>query len=111
MMLVALLLAATPDCHAATTQADLNRCASARARQANVALNSAWRRLLATSDPARPAYVAAQRAWIRYRDAECAAEAHLSQGGSMHPMVEAACIADLTEARTQRIRMLTNQDR
>ncbi len=41
----------------------------------------------------------AQRAWIVFRDAACAAEGYLWHGGSGKPMVIYSCLARLTEAR------------
>ncbi|MBO6756846.1 MAG: DUF1311 domain-containing protein [Roseibium sp.] len=42
----------------------------------------------------------AQRAWIPYRDAACAAYGYQARGGSMEPMLIYACRADLTRQRT-----------
>lgn len=110
MILLALMLAAAPTCANATTQIDMNQCAGARAKRADAALNVAWGKLLAKAGPAKPGYVAAQRLWIQFRDAECKAEAKINEGGSIQPMVIAGCLADLTEARTKRIQMLASQD-
>jgi uncharacterized protein YecT (DUF1311 family) len=43
----------------------------------------------------------AQRAWIVYRDAECAFATSAVADGSAYPLVANGCLTDLTEARTQ----------
>ena len=107
MLLALLLAAAAPDCARATTQADMNRCADGRAIRADAALNAAWARRYPALGPARPAFLTAQRQWLRFRDAECAAEGAIYDGGSLRPMVVAGCRAELTEERTRRLDTLT----
>ena len=46
----------------------------------------------------------AQRDWIAYRDAACAAEALLVRGSTAQPMVGTLCLARLTERRTDDLR-------
>jgi len=43
--------------------------------------------------------VAAQRAWIAFRDAECAFTASGVKGGSVYPTIYANCLAELTQRR------------
>jgi uncharacterized protein YecT (DUF1311 family) len=43
--------------------------------------------------------IAAQRAWIAFRDAECKFRASGVQGGSAYPMIYSQCLADLTKSR------------
>ena len=50
------------------------------------------------------ALLAAQRAWIDYRDAHCAAVAFEYEGGSMQPPEHAGWMERLTRARTNAIR-------
>jgi len=107
MLLAALLAASAPNCAAAMTQADMSQCAAERYRNADAALNAAWKKLMAQAGASKPAYVAAQRLWIQYRDADCAAEGKASEGGSIHGMVLSDCLAQLTEVRTRRILLLT----
>lgn len=70
-------------------QSALNECAAADFRAADAQLNTAYqaitRRL--TDTPARRSLVEAQRAWIRFRDAECEFDTKSSEGGSI-PFVE-----------------------
>ena len=53
---------------------------------------------------------AAQRAWITFRDAACAAEGYQMHGGSAEPMVIYGCRARLTEARLADLQYLGNPD-
>ncbi len=48
----------------------------------------------------------AQRAWIAYRDQACAMEGIHFRGGSMEPLLVAACLRRLTERRTQDLWLL-----
>ncbi|WBO21160.1 lysozyme inhibitor LprI family protein [Sphingomonas abietis] len=107
MILAAALLAAVPvqaapvDCARAVVQQDMNACEAARARRADAALNAAWKRRIAASPALKPDLLTAQRIWLRFRDAECAARGKAYQGGTMQPMVVAGCYADLTEQRAK----------
>lgn len=105
-----LLLLAAPagpalaqDCDAAEDQTTMTLCAGQAFDAADAALNQAWQELmrrLADDPEAKALAVTAQKAWIGFRDAECAFQASGSQGGSIHPMLVAQCQADLTTART-----------
>ncbi len=46
---------------------------------------------------------AAERAWIAFRDAECAFSASGGEGGSAYPMTVSMCAAHLTTARTEQL--------
>ncbi|NDU99981.1 lysozyme inhibitor LprI family protein [Pseudoroseicyclus tamaricis] len=105
LLLLAAPAAAQVDCSdGGTTQADMNHCALATYREADATLNDTWaevRGQLGTDSAVYEQLLAAQRLWIEFRDAACAAEAALYEGGSMAPMVESTCYTRLTEARTQ----------
>lgn len=94
--------AQTTDCSRAPTQMEASRCAADGAAAADAELNAVWARAFAAvkGTPAAEPLRAAQRAWIPYRDLACAAEADLYQGGSIAPMIRAACLERLTRART-----------
>ena len=94
-----------PDpCADAQTQLALTECADRQYREADAALNSAYRPLLAAlDDPHRERLTAAQRAWIAFRDAECRLAASVALGGSMEPQLELACRKDMTEARVKEL--------
>lgn len=76
----------------------------ARAHALDAQLNASWRRLKATTDPASPYGVkladilAAQRAWLRYRDA------WVALGQQCYPRVSASTwVAVLTEQRNRQL--------
>jgi uncharacterized protein YecT (DUF1311 family) len=106
------------DCDNAMTQMDMNICAGEDFQAADQALNAQYK---ITRDEVRKrdadaseatkgaedALVAAQRAWIAYRDAHCASQAFQVRGGSMEPMVIAGCRAALTRQRTEEIKGVT----
>ena len=48
------------------------------------------------------ALLAAQRAWIAYRDSQCELAGFEARGGSMEPMLVSGCLADLTRKRARR---------
>lgn len=47
-----------------------------------------------------------QRAWITFRDAECALRASVMEGGSAQPLIEHGCRAALTKERNAHLRDL-----
>lgn len=54
------------------------------------------------------AMVKAQRAWLAYRDAQCASVGFQARGGSMEPMLISSCEADLTRKRTAELKALVD---
>jgi len=84
------------------TQADMNACAAATFGDADDALNAAYRRITArlAGKPAGRSLVEAQRAWIRFRGAECDLATSTSEGGSIRPMLILSCMENLTRKRT-----------
>lgn len=113
-----LLLLAMPagaqdlDCENAMAQQEMNACAAQDYDEADAALNAAYKQaraamktLDANLEPAdrgaEAALLAAQRAWLPYRDAACASEGWLMHGGSAEPLVVYGCLATLTRQRTQ----------
>ena len=110
------------DCDNAVTQADMNQCAGLEYREADRTLNAQWEETAAEmkrrddSEYANdgrlgyfPALLKAQRAWLAYRDAHCTSYGYYARGGSMEPMLVAACKTDMTRERTQELRDLVTQ--
>jgi uncharacterized protein YecT (DUF1311 family) len=95
------------DCASATTQAAMNTCAAADFARADAALNATYAEVmarLARDEQGRARLVAAERAWLTFRDAQCAFETSRAEGGSIHPMLVAICRAGLTVAREKSLR-------
>ncbi len=111
------------NCANPITQADMNQCTAREFQRADDEMNRVWAEARAAMqrsdretaeyrDPSdtRPGYYAAllesQRAWLRYRDAQCLIEGYAARGGSMEPMLVSGCQRALTVARTQALRDL-----
>ena len=125
-MMVALMLfvqAAVPpggDCKNPNAQSVWTRCAWQDFGRADAELNRTWRIALARSrrrsrDNPMPgvttyeaALVKGQRAWVVYRDAQCAIEGQDMRGGSGEPMLEGQCRARLTRERTRFLEQVNN---
>ncbi len=109
------------ECHDPQTQQDMNYCAARDFASADAALNEQWAITVAAMRELdreidrqyddQPGHydtlLEAQRAWLRYRDAQCRSEGFYARGGSMQPMLEAFCRTYMTELRTQQLRDLT----
>ena len=113
-----------PDCAEPMTQQAMNYCAGLEYDEADKALNAQWRETAAemrrldaasTPDDGRPGYfeqlLAAQRAWLIYRDAHCASEGYYARGGSLEPLLVATCKTKVTRARTLQLRELSDNPR
>ncbi len=112
---------ASVDCAEPMTQQAMNYCAGVELAEADDALNAQWRETAAkmrrldgatTYDDGRPGYfaqlLAAQRAWLSYRDAHCASEGYQARGGSLEPLLIATCKTGLTRTRTEQLRELAD---
>lgn len=121
LCLAVLLLAGAPAllgaqekefCPEGRTQLDMTYCAGEELARADSALNANYQALVRTLEPHRvEALREAQRAWIRFRDAECAFQESEVTGGSMAPMVHALCAAQLTDERAMEFaRLLSRPD-
>ena len=83
----------------AQTQSQISACAAERAKAADQRLNKAYQDLLRYLDDAETAKLrTAQRAWIAFRDADCAFWG--AGEGAIAPMNQANCRADLSDLRT-----------
>ncbi len=89
-------------CATAQTQTDMNVCAAGEYKKHDAAMNQIYQQLLAKlTDPQQKSLlVDAERAWIAYRDKQCAFQTSGSVGGSIHPMIEADCLDEKTNVHT-----------
>jgi uncharacterized protein YecT (DUF1311 family) len=82
-------------------------CGMALLQTEDRALNAAYNTALTNAEAG--GYVeqlrTAQRLWIPYRDAACAAEAAPYLGGSIHPLIVISCVTKLTQDRTRDLRL------
>ncbi|MGU3577276.1 lysozyme inhibitor LprI family protein [Brucellaceae bacterium C25G] len=94
------------DCNQADDQATMNQCASDQLREADEQLNSNYKEIekrLAGDPDAKHLLLSSQRAWIKFRDAECDFSSSSTIGGSIHPMMLASCRAQLTTDRNEQL--------
>ena len=89
-----------PDCGSSNlTQMDMNACAFQAFQRQDRELNALYGRLGKQEDAASLKQLqAAQRAWLQFRDLECAYETP-DAGGSLAPTETADCMAELTKER------------
>lgn len=111
------------DCDNQRYQVEMNYCAGKDYEVADVALNAQWKRTVAemrerdktidrrydTQPTHYDALLAAQRAWLTYRDQHCLNEGFAARGGSMAPMLHGGCMARLTKARTAELQALVEE--
>jgi uncharacterized protein YecT (DUF1311 family) len=94
---------------AAQDQTEMNRQAGAALQEADRRLNASYAKLRARlSPPSRAKLQAAEEAWIRFRDLECAFIGSPTTGGSIHSMIVAQCLTGLTERRIKDIEAQLN---
>ena len=121
---LALLAAGQPadtlNCDDTRSQAEMNACAARDFETADRELNLVWRESIANARDldremdanadGRASYEAtlrdAQRAWLAFRDAQCAWEGYEARGGSMESMLYEMCRANLTRERSAQLRGL-----
>jgi uncharacterized protein YecT (DUF1311 family) len=96
------------DCRSGgSTQHEMNACAGRRADRAKKQLGlllADLRRVLPVDASRELSEL--QRRWAALRDADCSWERSLHVGGSVGPMLQAHCVADLTEQRIERLKTL-----
>lgn len=98
---------ASDKCDAARTAEEVSKCADGDLKVLDDALNKAYReieRRLADDNDAKNALVAAERAWVHFRDSECKFAAAGVDGGSVYASVVMQCTADLTAKRIADLR-------
>jgi uncharacterized protein YecT (DUF1311 family) len=83
----------------------MNVCAANDFQKADVELNAAYGELMGrVSEKGRVLLRDAQRAWIAYRNRQCAFNTARTAGGSINPMVRSQCFAELTKTQTAVLR-------
>jgi uncharacterized protein YecT (DUF1311 family) len=110
LILAALLCVGTPawaaqsDCSNAPTQTAMNECVGKSLKAADQKLNETYRTLTAKlSKDGAEQLKKTQRAGLAWRDAQCEFDTMGSRDGSIHSMIQAMCIEDLTKAQTKRL--------
>jgi uncharacterized protein YecT (DUF1311 family) len=90
-------------------QSEMNQCLATEYGKVDLRLNSLYKELTSVLVDAR-GIRASQRAWLRYRDAECSdAVMQLGQGG-LQPYAYHSCMIEFTEERIRHLRWHLAQD-
>ncbi len=128
MIAALLLLTAAPEpelnCIDPQAQQEMNRCAALEFERADAEMNVQWRltvvamkegdRDLDRKYDREPGYyetlLAAQRAWLTYREKHCLGESFEARGGSLAPLLHGTCMTALTRARSKQLRELAGEE-
>lgn len=97
------------DCHSGAyiTQADLNDCSHKVYLIVDRDLNLLYKKVQSSQDvKSRQRFQAAQLAWIKFRDLQCAYAKSRYEGGSIAPLIYAQCLTDLTQLRNRYLRQM-----
>ena len=89
----------------------MNACADQAFMKSDAALNAAYKQIMArlADDAAtKRLLMTAQRAWLKFRDAECTFVASASSGGTIYPMILAQCRDEITKGRTKVLQSYLN---
>lgn len=108
--------APAPDpCATQANTLEINECGQQTLKLKDAALNRAYQDLLKSLSPesqgdstdyaaVRKELAEAQRAWIRYRDADCSAKYKFWEQGSIRGAMYLGCMTERTEQRTRELR-------
>lgn len=97
----------------AQNQTELNDCAAQTYKNADREMNTAYKKVMDTlkSSPKKSkALLQAQRAWLKFRDADCAFLSSNSAGGSINAMNKALCLSERTTERTNSLNKIKKCD-
>lgn len=105
------------DCTTTSIQQEMNWCAEQDWQAADARLNAAYADAMAVAKDldlslpddlkgAAASLKSAQRAWIPFRDAACAAEGYAMRGGSAEALLVYGCLARLTAQRADDLEMM-----
>ncbi|MEC4722565.1 lysozyme inhibitor LprI family protein [Noviherbaspirillum sp. CPCC 100848] len=108
-LLAASKSAAGLDCGKAITTPDINQCASIEQKKVEANLNKVYQRVLKSlgqqdapqpsSAAMRTSFIAAQRAWIKFREADCDAVYQKYADGTIRTVMYIGCMQHHAERR------------
>lgn len=116
LLAITLLVAASPFASAqddysqcmqgAQTTLDMNNCNGAEIKRQDTRLNVAYKKAMAGLEAQQQGKLRdAQRAWIKYRDANCGLYFSLT-GGTIDQLNGAGCMLEMTKARADELNKL-----
>ena len=106
------------DCTAPGSTGEENQCADEAFQKADKEMNAVWPKLVASAEQSdlnddatrkhhyKKMVIAAQRAWLAYRDADCQLGEFIMEGGSGSGPIIGNCRAYLTEERVKKLKDL-----
>ncbi len=99
------------NCNNPQTQIAINECAKLSYQRADKKLNQVYQQLLPTLERSRKQkLIAAQLAWIKFRDTNCEFERSKYEGGSIAPSIYVGCLENTTKLRTQELQEYLKSD-
>lgn len=99
--------ASAQNCKSPDTQMAMNVCSARDYEREDQRLNQTYRELLAKLEAAkREKLREVQRAWLSFRDLNCDFQSADYQGGSIYPLIQTSCLADMTKQRTKDLKAL-----
>lgn len=100
-------------CATQSNTMEINSCAQKKFDASDHELNQAYQRVLRqlpsdeqtgqSGETTKKLLIAAQRKWMEFRDADCKAQEHLFQGGSIHTAVHLECLREHSEQRIKEL--------
>jgi uncharacterized protein YecT (DUF1311 family) len=88
-------------CRDPQTQKEINACAVREYKEADTELNKTYRQVIAQlRNDQKTQLGVAQKAWIKFKDAQCAFESMDARGGSMYQTLYYGCLTSVTRSRT-----------
>lgn len=101
--------ASQDNCASATTQVELDECASAKLQKADAALSDFIASYQQRLSPEQSIlFQQAQAAWEQFRQASCQFEASGVMGGSIYSMALNDCLASKAQERLEELEKLAN---
>lgn len=95
------------DCNNAMNTVEMRYCASQDYEREDARLNEVYKRLMAEMDKQGKDYLRdAQRAWIPFRDKNCAVHGDRARGGTAQPLLVVSCLAEMTSVRADELEAL-----
>ncbi|MBN3924665.1 lysozyme inhibitor LprI family protein [Nostoc sp. NMS4] len=92
------------NCNNPQTQAAINECTKLSYQNADKKLNQVYQQLVSTLEKSRKQkLIAAQVAWVKFRDTNCEFERSKYEGGSIVPTIYFGCLENTTKLRTQQL--------
>ena len=98
------------DCQNAVSTPEINECAAAEQKKIEEQLNKTYQdalKRLADDKATRTALVTAQRAWVKFREADCKAVYQRSIGGTIRTVMYLGCMQNRAETRIKELQDYT----